>query len=151
IIEETTVVKGCETFRYWFEGEKVLLGDEKALCVWKSIEWTERRDEQLILRQHERDRVFCERLSRRLSNRNRAADVQQLNVGRDTLMHLVGMGLGVSLTSEATIATPFPKVVFRPIVGDDELIQFSAAWLPHNDNPALRRFLSQARVASRKN
>jgi DNA-binding transcriptional LysR family regulator len=87
-----------------------------------------------------------------LSNRNRAADVQQLNVGRDTLMHLVGMGLGVSLTSEATTATPFPKVVFRPIVGDGELIQFSAAWLPHNDNPALRRFLSQARVASsRKN
>ena len=66
-------------------------------------------------------------------------------------MHLVGMGLGVSLTSEATIATPFPKVVFRPIAGDGELIQFSAAWLPHNDNPALRRFLSQARVASRRN
>jgi DNA-binding transcriptional LysR family regulator len=86
-----------------------------------------------------------------LSNRNRAADVQQLNVGRDTLMHLVGMGLGVSLTSGATAATPFPKVVFRPIVGDGELIQFSAVWLPHNDNPALRRFLSQARVASRKN
>jgi hypothetical protein len=38
---------------------------------------------------------------------------------------------------KATIATPFPKVVFRPIAGDDELLHFNAAWLPHNDN---RRF-----------
>jgi hypothetical protein len=65
-------------------------------------------------------------------------------------MHLVAMGLGVSLTSEATIATPFPKVVFRPMAGDDELIQFSAAWLPHNDNPALRRFLSLARYLAKE-
>jgi hypothetical protein len=60
-------------------------------------------------------------------------------------MNLVAMGLGVGLTSEATIATEFPKVIFGPIAGNDELLQFSAAWLPHNDNPALRRFLSLAR------
>ena len=76
--------------------------------------------------------------------------MQKLNVGRDTLMHLVAMGLGVSLTTEATIATPFPKVVFRPMAGDDELLQFSAAWLPHNDNPALRRFLSLARTLAKE-
>src|SRR5438309_615358 len=90
------------------------------------------------------------RLTRRLTGRNHHAGVQKLNVGRDTLMHLVAMGLGVSLTSEATIATPFPKVVFRAMAGDDELIQFSAAWLPHNDNPALRRFLSLARTLAKE-
>jgi DNA-binding transcriptional LysR family regulator len=58
---------------------------------------------------------------------------------------LVSMGLGISLTSEATIATPFPKVIFRPIAGDDELLHFNAVWLLHNDNPALRRFLALAR------
>jgi hypothetical protein len=51
---------------------------------------------------------------------------------------------------KATIATPFPKVVFRPIAGDDELLHFNAAWLPHNDNPALRRFLSLARSTAKK-
>jgi DNA-binding transcriptional LysR family regulator len=85
-----------------------------------------------------------------LTDRNHDAGVQKLNVGRDTLMHLVAMGLGISLTSEATIAAPFPKVVFRPIAGDDELLQFSAAWLPHNDNPALRRFLSLARSIAKE-
>jgi DNA-binding transcriptional LysR family regulator len=150
-IVDTTDVKGCETLPLWIERMFVVLPEDHALRARNEIVWTDLCNEHLILRQPERDPAFCERFTRRLSNRNRAADVQQLNVGRDTLMHLVGMGLGVSLTSEATIATPFPKVVFRPIVGDDELIQFSAAWLPHNDNPALRRFLSQARVASRKN
>ena len=142
-IVDTTNAKGCETLPLWVERMFVVLPEHHALRARNEIEWTDLRNEHLILRQPERDRALCDR--------NRAVDVRQLNVGRDTLMHLVGMGLGISLTSEATTATPFPKVVFRPIVGDSELIQFSAAWLPHNDNPALRRFLSQARAASRRN
>jgi hypothetical protein len=59
------------------------------------------------------------------------------------------MGLGISLTIEATTATSFPKVVFRPIARNAELLKFSAAWLPHNDNPALRRFLSLARTLAK--
>src|SRR5437879_6548718 len=60
-------------------------------------------------------------------------------------MHLVAMGRGVSLTSEATIATPFPGVVFRPLAGVDVTLQFSAVWWPKNGDPAFRRFLSVAR------
>jgi hypothetical protein len=59
------------------------------------------------------------------------------------------MGRGVSLTSEATIATSFPEVVFRPISGGDAMLQFSAIWWPGNDNPALRRFLSLARALAK--
>jgi hypothetical protein len=65
------------------------------------------------------------------------------------LMHLVAMGRGVSLTSEATLATSFPEVVFRPISGGDATLQFSAVWWPGNDNPALRRLLSLARVLAK--
>jgi len=86
-----------------------------------------------------------------LPGRNPNANVQKLNVDRETLMHLVAVGLGIGITSEATVATPFRKVVFRPIAGKDELLQFCAAWLPHNDNPALRQFLSLARTMARRN
>src|SRR5258707_4690896 len=65
-------------------------------------------------------------------------------------MHLVALGLGVSFTSEATVATPFPEVTFRPIAGDAARIPFSAVRLPNNDNPALRRFWSLARDMSKK-
>jgi hypothetical protein len=33
-------------------------------------------------------------------------------------MHLVALCLGLSLTSEALVATQFPEVTFRPIAGD---------------------------------
>jgi hypothetical protein len=65
-------------------------------------------------------------------------------------MHLVALGLGVSFTSEATVATPFPEVTFRPIAGDAARIPFSAVRLSNNDNPAFRRFWSLARDMSKK-
>jgi DNA-binding transcriptional LysR family regulator len=81
----------------------------------------------------------------RLAQMGYNPSVQRLDVGRETLMHLVALGLGVSLTSEAMVATQFPEVTFRPIAGDAAKIPFSAVWLPTNDNPAFRRFLSLAR------
>ena len=71
-------------------------------------------------------------------------------MGREALMNLVALGLGVSFTSEATVATQFPEVTFRPIADDAASIPFSAVWLPTNDNPAFRRFLSLARDMSKK-
>jgi DNA-binding transcriptional LysR family regulator len=149
-IMDTTDAKGCETLPLWIERIFVVLPEHHALCERKEIEWTDLRTERLIVRQSERDRALCDRLTRRLTDRDHGAAVQKLNVGRDTLMHLVAMGLGISFTSEATIATPFPKVVFRPMARDDHLLQFNAAWLPHNDNPALRRFLSLARSMAKE-
>jgi hypothetical protein len=71
-------------------------------------------------------------------------------VGRETLMHLVALRLGLSLTSEAMVATQFPEVTFRPIAGDAAVIPFSALWLPNNDNPTFRRFLSLARSMAKQ-
>ena len=147
-IMDATDASGCETLPLWTERIFVVLPEHHALCERKEIEWADLRKEHLIVRQSEYDRALCDRLTRRFPDPNRGS-MQKLNVGRDTLMHLVAMGLGISLTTEATIATSFPKVVFRPIARNDELLQFSAAWLPHNDNPALRRFLSLARTLAK--
>jgi DNA-binding transcriptional LysR family regulator len=144
-IIDTTHAGGCETLPLWNERIVVVLPEDHALRTKKEIEWSDLRNEHLIVRQSERDPVLCDRLTKRIAAADHDPDVRKLKVGRESLMNLVAMGLGVGLTSEATIATAFPKVVFRPIAGDDELLQFSAAWLPHNDNPALRRFLSLAR------
>jgi DNA-binding transcriptional LysR family regulator len=86
----------------------------------------------------------------RLTQMGYNPSVQRLDVGRETFMHLVALGLGLSLTSEAMVATQFPEVTFRPIAGDAAKIPFGAVWLPTNDNPAFRRFLSLARSLARK-
>jgi len=70
-------------------------------------------------------------------------------VARDTLVHMVGLGQGISLTSEAIIAMPFPHVAFRPIAGDSDIVPFSGVWLLRNSNQALRRFISLARTLSK--
>ena len=63
-------------------------------------------------------------------------------------MHLVALGFGISFISEAGTATRYPEVVFRPLATADDVVPYSAVWLPGNDNPALRRFLSLARSMS---
>ena len=88
---------------------------------------------------------LCRRITRRLTHRDYHPSVQKLDVGRETLMQLVALGLGVSLTGEVAVATRFAEVEFRPITGGDDVLQFSAVWSLENDNPALRRFLSLAR------
>ena len=60
-------------------------------------------------------------------------------------MHLVGLGFGISIASETSTATRYPDVVFRPLATAEDTLPYSAVWLPGNDNPALRRFLSLAR------
>ena len=69
-------------------------------------------------------------------------------VAREGLMAMVGLGFGVSLISGAEAGVSYPHVAFVPLAG--EVLPFSAIWSPENDNPALRRLLSAARVQARK-
>jgi DNA-binding transcriptional LysR family regulator len=143
-ITDFTDANGCETLPLWTERMFVVLPEGHKLRERNEIQWTDLGDERLILRQS-CDPALLDRFSNRLIGDSRQIIVQKLNVSRETLINLVAIGLGVGLTSEATIATPFPSVVFRPIAGADEVLRFSAAWLPQNDNPAFRRLLSLAR------
>lgn len=148
-IMDTTDVMGCDMASLWNERLFVVLPEDHALRSRNTIEWHDLSKENLIVRQSERNPALCTRLTQRLVDPHQIPNVRKFNVGRETLMHLVALGQGVGLTSESTTATPFPNVIFRPIAGEDELLQFCAVWLPHNDNPALRRFLSLARTMAR--
>jgi hypothetical protein len=89
-------------------------------------------------------------VTRHVSERNRSPVIHKVNVGRETVMHLVALGQGVSLTTEATLATTYPSVIFRPITGGDETVQFRAVWLSGSANPALTTFLSLARSLAKQ-
>jgi hypothetical protein len=40
----------------------------------------------------------------------------------------------------------YSEVAIRPLLGDDDRVDYSAVWAPENDNPSLWRFLSLARM-----
>jgi DNA-binding transcriptional LysR family regulator len=149
-VADTTGAADCDVAPLWDERLFAVLPHNHPLCDRKAIEWKALRNEQFILRQSKWGPALCERVIKHLADRGHTPSVQTIDVGRETVMHLVAMGRGVSLTSEATIVTSFPEIVFRPISGGDATLQFSAVWWPGNDNPALRRFLSLARVLARE-
>src|SRR5258708_36705359 len=120
------------------------------LCNCDEITWESLRDQKVILCQSELGGAIHDQLIRSLTQLGYSPWIERLDVGREALMHLVALGLGVSFTSEATVATQFPEVTFRPIGGDAAKIPFSAVRLPNNDNPALRRFWSLSRDTSKK-
>jgi DNA-binding transcriptional LysR family regulator len=149
-VADTSEAADCDIAPLWCERLFVALPDNHPLSDRKTLEWKALRKEHFIFRQSKWGSALCERVIKHLSDRGHTPRVQKFDVGRETVMHLVAMGQGVSLTSEATIVTLFPGVVFRPISGGDATLQFSAVWWPGNDNPALRRLLSLARILARE-
>ena len=146
----TPAVPNCEVLQLWTEQIFVILPQGHALCTRKEIEWEAVRDEHFILRQCDPGPAIQDYVIKRLADLGHRPSVQKFDVGRETSVHLVALGLGVSLTSEATIANCFPEVEFRPIGSGTDTIPFSGVWSSKNDNPAFRRFLSLARALAKK-
>ena len=143
------VARDCDVVRFWSERMFVVLPETHRLCAKNAVAWEDLRDEIFILSQSEPGLVLHDYVIRRLATPDRRPDVRQFPVARDTLVHMVALGQGISLTSEATIAMPFPDVIFRPIAGDSDVLPFSGVWLLRNSNQALRRFISVARTLSK--
>lgn len=143
------VARDCDVVRFWSERVFVVLPDTHALCAKDAIFWEDLRSETFILSRSEHGLAIHDYLIQRLAVLEHRPNVHRSRVARDTLMHMVALGQGISMTSEATIATPFPHVVFRPIAGHSDVLPFSGVWLLRNSNQALRRFISLARTLSK--
>lgn len=134
---------GCESQHLWSERVFAALPLTHRLAGRGELDLDDLRGEVFILSQAVTGREIHAYLSRRLAEFGHQPQIQQQSVGLDNLMRIVALSRGLTITSEATTATKFPGVIFRPIRGED--LPFSAVWSRHNDNPALRRLLSTAR------
>ena len=143
-------LSSCEVEALWTERMFLAIPQEHRLRNSDMIEWESLRDERFVVRQSEPGPQIHDYVIARLADLGYYPSVRRFDVGRDTLMHLVALGLGLTFVAEAATAMSFPEVTFRPIAGNAELLAFSAVWSPNNDNPAFRRFLSLARVLSKK-
>ncbi|WP_171173639.1 LysR family transcriptional regulator [Ruegeria sp. HKCCD8929] len=122
------------------------LSDTHVLASKCRVLWSDVDDATFVVSTLEPGPEIRDYILRQVSNLGRQAKIQQHRLDREGIMNLVGLGLGISLVAEHWTGVAYPNVVFRRIGGDDERIPFSLTWRPENDNPALRRFLSLARV-----
>src|ERR1700730_1059532 len=95
-IVDATDITDCEAVQLWSERLYVALPSKHPLSRRRQVRWSALRNEQFILRETERGPVLCDRVLANLSGPTTQSTVQKYDISRETMMHLVAMGLGTS-------------------------------------------------------
>jgi DNA-binding transcriptional LysR family regulator len=103
------------------------------------------------LRREEGDSALFNLVHERFGGINPHPEINRHAVTTEALMLLVALGTGVTLVSEPIANIPYAGVIFRPLAAQKNGLIYSAIWLPENDNPASRRFLSLMRTTVAQN
>jgi DNA-binding transcriptional LysR family regulator len=137
------LLNDCDIAQFWTEQVYVVLPVMHPLAKLDLIRWCDLHDQSFVVSKADPGPEIYDFLVKNLAGLGVHPTIERHRVGRDNLMQIVSFERGLTLTSEATIATQFPGVVYRPLAG--EVLPFCAVWSPRNDNPAFRRFLSLAK------
>lgn len=139
---------GCNVEPLWSEPIFVALSEKSQLATAPTLRWDQLGEERFIVSKASSGPEIHDIVVRHLADLGRIPVVEPRSVQRSGLLGLVSLGVGISLVGTAEAAVTYPGVAFRPLEG--ETLPFSAVWADGNDNPALRRFLSLARVQMQK-
>ncbi len=139
----------CDAAQFWTERVFAVLPEGHVLVNRKAIRWDDLQSETFILSEGDPGPEIHDFLIKHLADLGVHPSIERHRVGRDNLMQIVSFGRGITLTSESTVATQFPGVVYRRLEG--ETLPFCAVWSPNNDNPAWRRMLSLTRITAQRN
>lgn len=142
-------VPDCCTHQLWRETLMIVLPEGHHLASMEAFTWDHLTSETFLIRQGGASLQMFEHIVRRFAERGMSARIHRCDVGRDTLMHMVAANEGITLTTESVTKIHFPGVLFVPITDEPEQVRFGAVWSPHNQNPALRKFLDLAIAMSR--
>lgn len=139
-------ITDCDTAELWQERVHVALPDTHPLAALDEVDWPLMRDEQFIVTCSEPGPEVHDYIVRRMANYSTYPRVEHKSCTQETLMSLVGIRQGITLVAAVWTSVERPGLVFRPLTAAEDIVPFSAVWSPENDNPALRRFISEAYV-----
>lgn len=137
-----------ETDVLWSEAVFVALPGQHALSGRDSVELEELQKQCFLVTRQPPGPDVHDWILRRFSNLGSSPTIDEQSVGRETLFSMIGLGFGITFASSAETAIHYPNVSFVQVEG--EMLPFSFVWSAANDNPALRRFLSEARLLARE-
>ncbi|WP_299771791.1 LysR family transcriptional regulator [uncultured Tateyamaria sp.] len=115
------------------------------------LSWHDVRGENFIVNAEGPGREMHDYVIKRASVLGELIDVERVSVGREGLMSLVGLGFGLSIVAYHWTNVTYPNVAFIPFEDDRNPIDISICWCNDNDNPALRRLISLARIEATRN
>ena len=137
---------GCDAETLYPARIRVALPEQHPLAGCDVLDWEFLKDEEFILGRGANDTGLYQLGAERLEQFGHKVSIENYDISQDAVMELVRLGFGLSLVSNSGGEAQYPSIVYRPLVSEDNQLSYSVIWLPDNDNPALRRFLSLARA-----
>ena len=134
----------CHTRHIWSEPLVAVLPHGHHLARQSAITWADLVGETFLVRHGGTGPQVHDHIVLRLAGRWPAPSILRFDVGRSTLLSMVGQGFGITIGGAATSILPASGVVFLPLADEPEPISFSAVWSPFNRNAALRNLLALA-------
>ncbi|MGK7755186.1 LysR family transcriptional regulator [Roseovarius sp. C03] len=116
-----------------------------------ATDWSILSDLRLLVSTQQNAPKFHRFIVAKAQKAGKQIEVRYHRVSREGIMALVGLGVGATVVGEDMIGVAYPNVDYHPFSDFSETYQTSIVWLPENDNPALRRFISLARIEAKRN
>lgn len=139
----------CHTRPIWTEPLVAVLPEHHRLAGQSSITWTDLVGETFLVRHGGTGPQVHSHIVMRHAGRWAAPSILRFDVGRGTLLSMVGLGFGITIVTTASSLLPTSGVVLLPFADEPEPVLFSAVWSPFNRNATLRNMLNFASRMSR--
>ncbi|WP_196260867.1 LysR family transcriptional regulator [Pelagibacterium limicola] len=140
----------CHTDPIWSESLVAVLPDGHRLAAQSAITWDDLVGETFLVRRGGTGPEVHEHIVLRFAGRWPAPSIQRFDVGRGTLLSMVGQGFGITIAGAATALLPTTGIVFLPVADEPEPVAFTAVWSPSNRSATLKNLLDLASDMSRR-
>lgn len=134
----------------WSSPIYVAIPDAHDLALGTQIDWAYLREETFLFGLNEDAAELRDIVLNRFGEFDHPPRFENYAVNQRSVLQFVAMGCGVTLIGEPSALMRQQGVTFRPLADKSATLTYAAVWLPENDNPALRRFLSLARKMAKK-
>ena len=146
----TPQLPDCHSRRTWTEPLLAVLPERHPLAKRSAVTWPDLAGETFLVRRGGTGPQVHSHIVLRHAECWPAPSILRFDVGRGTLLSLVGQGFGITIVGAATALLPTNGIVFLPFTDEPEPVAFSAVWSPSNRSAALRNLLSLANDMGRK-
>ncbi|QOG06371.1 LysR family transcriptional regulator [Aureimonas sp. OT7] len=134
----------CHSRCIWTEPLLAALPERHPLAGRSAVTWADLAGETFLVRHAGTGPQVHDHIVLRLIGRWPAPSILRFDVGRGTLLSMIGKGFGITIVGAATSLLPTSGLVFLPVADEPEPIPFSAVWSPSSQNAALNNLLGLA-------
>jgi DNA-binding transcriptional LysR family regulator len=141
VLGETACTK-YDRLALWSERILVVLPSGHPLAGQEFVYWTELKNQRFLLGR--RDPEIGDILVNKLTSPGDRPLIKLVNVNRENILSAVAGERGISLVCESSTGNSMPGLVYREVRDGNgpTRVGYVAFWLPTNENPVLRQFLT---------